>query len=70
MIGETILGEEELGVLGGGDRISICAGPQGARLLLMAGKRLEEPVARGGPFVMNTREEVLQAFADLRAGRF
>ena len=36
----------------------------------MAGKRLDEPVARGGPFVMNTREEVLEAFADLRAGRF
>lgn len=41
----------------------------GARFLLIAGKRLDEPVARGGPFVMNTRQEVLQAFEDYRAKR-
>ena len=39
-----------------------------SRFLLAAGKRLDEPVARGGPFVMNTKAEVMQAFADFEAG--
>ena len=43
--------------------------PAGARLLIMASPVIDEPVAMGGPFVMNTREEILEAFADLRAGR-
>ena len=70
LIDDDVIDIDELGVFGPGDRVSICAGPSGARILLMAGKRLNEPVARGGPFVMNTRAEVLEAFADLRAGRF
>lgn len=41
-----------------------------ARLLLIAGRPIGEPVAWGGPFVMNTREEVMAAFDDYRAGRF
>ena len=69
-IENTVLQSEELGVLGDGERVSISAGLSGARLLLMAGRRLDEPVARGGPFVMNTREEVLQAFSEVRAGTF
>jgi quercetin 2,3-dioxygenase len=40
-----------------------------ARLLIFASPIIDEPVAMGGPFVMNTREEILEAFADLRAGR-
>lgn len=70
MVDDAVLVTDELGVFGPGDRVSICASPQGGRFLLMAGRRLEEPVARGGPFVMNTRAEVQEAFADLRAGRF
>lgn len=59
-----------LGVLGPGDRVAVSAGDVGARFLLIAGRRLNEPVARGGPFVMNTKQEVLQAFDDYQNGRF
>jgi len=41
-----------------------------ASLLLIAGKQLREPVARGGPFVMNTEGEVRQAMMDYQLGRF
>ena len=43
---------------------------EGARVLLLAGKPLREPVVQYGPFVMNTREEIEQALADYRDGRF
>lgn len=60
----------ELGVLGEGGITRLEAGPEGARLLLIAAKPLNEPVARGGPFVMNTEGEVRQAMMDYQAGRF
>ena len=41
----------------------------GARLLVCASPVIDEPIAMGGPFVMNTQEEIVEAFADLRAGR-
>jgi len=59
-----------LAVLGPGDRVVAQAGDENARFLLVAAQPLGEPVARGGPFVMNTREEVLQAFDDFRNNRF
>jgi redox-sensitive bicupin YhaK (pirin superfamily) len=59
-----------LGVLDGGERFSVRAGDAGARLILVAGRPLREPVARYGPFVMNTREQVMQAFVDFQEGRF
>jgi redox-sensitive bicupin YhaK (pirin superfamily) len=56
-------------LLGRGDRVRATAQTP-TRLLLLAGRPIGEPVAWGGPFVMNSREEVEQAFADFRAGRF
>ena len=64
------LQSHELGVLGGGDTLSLRGGKQGARLILVAGRPLQEPVARYGPFVMNTKEQVMQAFVDFQEGRF
>ena len=64
------LSSQELAILGGGDLLHIEAGTAGARVLLVAGRPLREPVARHGPFVMNTRQEVMQAFVDFQEGRF
>jgi hypothetical protein len=60
----------QLAVFGDGDRVLGAAGPDGGRFLLIAARPLREPIARYGPFVMNTREEIQQAFDDFRAGRF
>lgn len=59
----------QLGVLEVGSVVTITAEPD-SEFLLVSGQPLNEPVARGGPFVMNTREQVEQAFADYREGRF
>jgi redox-sensitive bicupin YhaK (pirin superfamily) len=53
-----------------GDEITIHAGDEGIRFLLVSGKPLEEPVAWYGPIVMNTQEELRQAFEDLERGTF
>jgi quercetin 2,3-dioxygenase len=67
---DTPLARGQLGVLGEGDRVVLEAGVNGARVLLVAGRPLQEPVARYGPFVMNTQDEIRQAFSDFQAGRF
>ncbi|MBW3550356.1 MAG: pirin family protein [Proteobacteria bacterium] len=64
------LAAQELAVLGGGPVFQVQAGDAGARLILVAGRPLREPVARHGPFVMNTRQDLMQAFADFQEGRF
>ncbi|TYT25458.1 pirin family protein [Luteimonas viscosa] len=64
------LGAQEMAVLGGGDALKLHGGEAGARLIVVAGRPLREPVARHGPFVMNTREELMQAFVDFQEGRF
>ncbi len=65
-----VLRDGELAVLTPGDALRIRAGENGARLILVAGKPLGEPVARYGPFVMNTREENVQAIEDYNNGTF
>ena len=58
------------GVLSDGDGVRVHAGAGEVRFLLLAAKPLREPVVQYGPFVMNTREEIEQALADYRNGRF
>jgi hypothetical protein len=48
--------------------VRIEAGEKGARVLLLAGKPIGEPIVQYGPFVMNTREEIEQAIADYQSG--
>lgn len=65
--------EGQAALLDSGDsvNISVAADASGpAEILLLSGKPLHEPVARYGPFVMNTREEIEQAFRDYQSGRF
>ena len=60
----------EMAVLGGGDLLQLRAGSAEARLIVVAGRPLREPVMRHGPFVMNTKQELMQAFVDFQEGRF
>lgn len=61
---------QELAVLAGGEVLKLRAGAAGTRAVLVAGRPLREPVARYGPFVMNTKQEVMQAFVDFQEGKF
>ena len=60
----------KLAVFGDGEYIRIRSSSDGARFLLISGMPLNEPIARYGPFVMNTKEEIQQAIADLQDGTF
>lgn len=67
---EKLVSAPKLVVLTAGDFIEVTTDESPARLLLVSGKPLGEPVARYGPFVMNTREEIEQTLRDLRQGAF
>ena len=60
----------ELGVLSHGEHVRLAAGDAPAKLILVAGKPLNEPVAKYGPFVMNTPEQIVAAIRDYQSGRF
>ena len=64
----TSIGAGKLAVLGPGNE-ALVRSSAGARLLLLSAQPIHEPVARRGPFVMNTDAEIEQAFADYRSGR-
>ena len=57
-----------LGLLSEGDAVTLTAEEDGAELLILGGPELGEPIARYGPFVMNTREEIYQAVEDYNNG--
>jgi redox-sensitive bicupin YhaK (pirin superfamily) len=68
-VGDQRVDAVSLIMLGEGDAVRVTA-ESDARFLMIAGRPLKEPVAWSGPFVMNSREEVMAAFDDYRAGRF
>lgn len=68
-IAERRVDKGQLAVLGNSATVAVTAGAQGAHLLLLAGKPLNEPVVHHGPFVMNTKEELEQAVRDYDEGR-
>ena len=63
-------GNRSLVLFDSGEEVTVQAGEQGIRFLLVSGKPIEEPVAWYGPIVMNTQAELQQAFAELRSGSF
>ncbi|MGE0392017.1 MAG: pirin family protein [Vicinamibacterales bacterium] len=67
---DTDVSNHSLVLFDRGDEVLVQAGDQGIRFLLVSGQPLEEPVAWRGPIVMNTAEELRQAFAELGAGTF
>src|SRR6185312_14191617 len=70
LVGGERLQRSELGVLSDGDQLQLAGSDKPSRLLVVAGKPLNEPVARYGPFVMNTQAQIHEAIADFRAGKF
>jgi redox-sensitive bicupin YhaK (pirin superfamily) len=64
------LKQNHLGLLSKGDLVSISASSVMSQFLLISGKPLNEAVARGGPFVMNTQAEVMEAFSDFQNNKF
>jgi quercetin 2,3-dioxygenase len=74
--GSALVGDEgktvndgQLAMLGDGDAVRLRGAEEGGRLLLLAGVPVKEPVARYGPFVMNTQEEIVQAVRDYQSGK-
>ncbi len=71
-VGEREVARQRMAIFAnmpGSDGVALQAGPEGARAILIAGQPLNEPIAQHGPFVMNTRDELMQAVEDFQAGR-
>ena len=66
----TMISHPRLVVLGDGDYVRVVTSATPVRFLLISGKPLHEPIARYGPFVMNTEEEIEQTLQELRQGTF
>jgi redox-sensitive bicupin YhaK (pirin superfamily) len=72
-VGSSSVKEGQAALLGAGDTITLGVSDtatESAEILLLSGKPIDEPVARYGPFVMNTRAEIEQAVVDYQSGRF
>jgi redox-sensitive bicupin YhaK (pirin superfamily) len=67
---KTKISSPKLVVLGDGDHVEVLASQAPVRFLLISGKPLHEPIARYGPFVMNTKEEIDRTLLDIRQGTF
>jgi redox-sensitive bicupin YhaK (pirin superfamily) len=70
LVGGKALPHRAAGLLSDGSAVKVAAGGKGAKLLVLAGRPLREPVVQYGPFVMNSREEIEQAVADYQSGAF
>jgi redox-sensitive bicupin YhaK (pirin superfamily) len=70
LFGDNLVAAPKLAVLDDGDSVEVRAETKPARFLLVSGKPLNEPIARHGPFVMNTREEIEETLRELRDGTF
>lgn len=66
----TMISSPKLVVLGDGDYVKVVTDATPVRFILVSGKPLHEPIARYGPFVMNTQEEIEQTLRELRQGTF
>jgi redox-sensitive bicupin YhaK (pirin superfamily) len=69
-VGDTLVGSRRMGILNNAGDGVILSATENSRLILVAGRPLNEPIAQYGPFVMNTQEEIHQALDDYRNGRF
>ncbi|BFM09389.1 pirin family protein [Halioxenophilus aromaticivorans] len=70
MVRDVVVASQQLAVLSDGGGVTVEASTEGARALLISAHPMNEPVARYGPFVMNTRAEIQQAVNDLNSGAF
>jgi redox-sensitive bicupin YhaK (pirin superfamily) len=64
-----VIKDGQLAMLGAGEAVRFRGAEEGGRLLLLAGVPIKEPVARYGPFVMNTQDEIIQAVRDYQSGK-
>jgi len=69
IIGGTKLQQHNFAVLDEGDNVRVEAGDTGTRMIMVSGMPINEPIVQYGPFVMNTQDEIKQAFQDYQNGK-